>query len=78
MKDANIANRSTEVHCFAAFLMIALLALSAPRHVLVGQQTPSKCLQIIDRSFQRVNTEKLIAYEVNIDYLLRAEFQKKW
>jgi hypothetical protein len=57
-------------------LITALLTLSAPAHFVVGQKTSPKCLQIIDRSFHRVSTEKLIAYEVNSDYFLRSEFQK--
>ncbi len=57
-------------------LITALLTLSAPAHLVVGQKTSPKCLQIIDRSFHRASTEKLIAYEVNSDYFLQAEFQK--
>ena len=57
-------------------LISAMLALCALRHLVVGQETSSECLQIIDRSFQRVSTAKLIAYEVNRDYFLRAEFEK--
>ena len=57
-------------------LITALLILSAPEHFVVGQKSSPECLQIIDRFFHRASSEKLIAYEVNSDYFLRAEFQK--
>jgi hypothetical protein len=57
-------------------LIIALLTLSAPAHLAVGQKTSPKCAQIIERFFPRASTEKLVAYEVNGDYFLRAEFEK--
>lgn len=57
-------------------MITALLTLSAPEHLVVGQKSSPECLQIIDRSFQRASTENIIAYEVNSDYFLLAEFQK--
>jgi hypothetical protein len=57
-------------------LIIALLTFSAPEHFVVGQKSSPECLKTIDRFFHRLSSEKLIAYEVNSDYFLRAEFQK--
>ena len=54
-------------------LIIALLAFGLHEQFVVGQKTSTRCLPIIDRSFQKVNTEKLIVYEVNRDYFLRGE-----
>ena len=58
-------------------LPIALLAFSSPDNFIVAQTPLTECLSIIDRSFQNVSAEKLILYEVNSEYLLQAEFQKK-
>lgn len=57
-------------------LIIVLLILGGQEQFVPGQKTSTECLSMIDRSFQKVSTEKAMLYEVNSDYFLQAEFQK--
>jgi hypothetical protein len=59
------------------WMILITLALGAQGQLVSGQTISTQCLSIVDRSFQRVSTEKLNLYEVNSDYFLQAEFQKK-
>lgn len=58
-------------------IVIIALAIGAEAQIVLGQKASTECLPIIDRSFQRASTEKLVLYEVSSDYFLQAEFQKK-
>jgi hypothetical protein len=57
-------------------LIIVLLALGVQSQLVVGQNSSPECFSIIERSFQKVSTEKVSLYEVNNDYFLQAEFEK--
>lgn len=57
-------------------MITALLIFSAPADIVVGQKISPECELHIVPFFQRANTEKLVAYEVNSDYVLLAEFDK--
>lgn len=57
-------------------LIMVLLGVGVQSQPVMGQKTSSECSSIIDRSFQKVSTEKVSLYEVNNDYFLQAEFQK--
>ena len=57
-------------------LILFFALLSASPVLVQAQPKNSDCLKIFDRAFQRISNDKLVAFEVNSDFYLEAQFKK--